>query len=76
MTIKLCVIINGKPLVYERYQPGTGFLTPSAIIDGFQPTPGQIESIIWNILNSRISQFIICSCYFGDKFFMDIPYYK
>lgn len=49
---KLCVIINGKALVYERYQPGNGSLTPSAKIDEFLTTPGQIESIIWDIYST------------------------
>lgn len=48
---KLVVIIDGKAVVYERYRPGIGSLTPKRILDEFQETT-QMESIVWEVFST------------------------
>lgn len=49
---KLYINIDGIPLVYERYQPGTGDLTSKTVLDSFE-TETEIEGVVWEVYSTE-----------------------
>ncbi len=45
---ELCVHVNGQALTYERYEAGSGLLTPNAVLDSFSEET-ETEGIIWEV---------------------------
>lgn len=49
---KLYINVNGKNLVYERYELGVGSLTRNTILDSFD-TETEIEGIVWEVYSAK-----------------------